>query len=155
MSQLVKLRQLSFAMILALAIICLASCEVKETMNYGYVPNEELLEAVRPGVHTRDQVQRLLGSPSAIGTFESNYWYYINRTTERVALLEAEALEQNVLVVEFGTDNLVAELYRFTLEDGKVIDPVTRQTPTRGQKINAIQQLLSNIGRFNPNRENR
>jgi outer membrane protein assembly factor BamE (lipoprotein component of BamABCDE complex) len=155
MSRTAKLQQISFVTIFAFVSICLASCEVKETMNYGYVPDEELLEAVRPGVQTRDQIQRLLGSPSTIGTFESNYWYYINRTTERVALLEAEALEQNVLVVEFGTDDRVAELYRFTLEDGKVIDPVTRQTPTRGQKINVFQQLLNNIGRFNPNREDR
>lgn len=128
----------------------LAACDIQERFSHGYVPDQELIEAVRPGVHSRDQVARLLGSPSSIGTFEAQYWYYISRTVERVAMLEPEVIDQNVLVVEFDENDVVADLRQYTLEDGRIIDPVTQTTPTRGQELNLIQQLLGNIGRFTP-----
>lgn len=139
------------ARVLAVAgTVALAGCTVAQVNTHGYVPDDELVEAIRPGFHDRDAVQRLLGSPSSIGTFESQYWYYVSRTVENFAFFPPETLDQQVLVVEYDALDTVAELYRFDIEDGQVIDPVTRTTPTRGRKLSIIQQLLGNIGRFNP-----
>ena len=35
-----------------------------------------------------------------------------------------------------------------TIEDGIVIDPVSRATPTHGRDLGLLEQLLGNIGRF-------
>ncbi len=54
-----------------------------------------------------------------------------------------------MLAVAFDDTGLVSELRQYTLEDGRIIDPVTRKTPTLGRELNIIEQLFGNIGRFN------
>jgi outer membrane protein assembly factor BamE (lipoprotein component of BamABCDE complex) len=60
-------------------------------------------------------------------------------------------LEQNVAVVEFDDKGFVRDIRRYTLEDGVVINPVTRKTPAVGKELSFLEQIFGNIGRFNAN----
>ena len=115
----------------------------------GYVPDQETIERVRAGVDNRDSVARMLGSPSSVATFDDRTWYYVSKRTERVAFFNDKVVDQRVLAVAFDETGLVSELRQYTLEDGRIIDPVTRKTPTLGRELNIIEQLFGNIGRFN------
>src|SRR6185437_4416551 len=42
----------------------------------GNLPDPEKLAEIQPGVKTKDEVTKLLGTPSAVGTFDSKTWYY-------------------------------------------------------------------------------
>ncbi|MEO1329892.1 MAG: outer membrane protein assembly factor BamE [Pseudomonadota bacterium] len=127
----------------------LAACSpIKKT--HGYTPREAELEGVRVGADTRESVMQKIGRPSTLGTFDAKEWYYISQQTEAFAFYEPEIVDRTVVTVSFDEDGLVSEVGRYGLEDGKVIDLVTRTTPTAGRRLTILQQIFANVGRFNP-----
>jgi outer membrane protein assembly factor BamE (lipoprotein component of BamABCDE complex) len=116
--------------------------------NRGYVPDPTALERVKPGRQTRGDVADILGTPSSVTPFTDDTWIYIHRKTSTVAFFEPKVLEQNVVVVDFDDAGLVRDVRRYSLEDGKLIDPVTRKTPAPGKELTFLEQLIGNIGRF-------
>ena len=115
----------------------------------GNEPDPEKVLAVHPGINTRQQVAQLLGTPSTTGTFDRNTWYYISNRTTRFAFFDPEIVDQEVLVVKFDEGGTVSDMYIYGVEDGRVIEPVERETPTFGQELTVLQQLIGNFGRFN------
>lgn len=115
----------------------------------GYVPTAEDLERIKAGLQGRDEVREILGTPSSVSNFADDRWYYISKKTRTVAFYTPEVLEQNVVVVEFDDAGFVKDLHRLALEDGQLIDPVTRKTPSPGRELSFLEQLLGNLGRFN------
>lgn len=132
-----------------LSIVLAVSACSPTIENRGYVPDAEALERVKPGGQTRGDVAELLGTPSAVTPFSDDTWIYIQRKTSTLAFFEPRVLEQNVVVVDFDGGGLVREVRRYTLEDGKIIDPVTRKTPAPGKELSFLEQLVGNVGRFN------
>ncbi len=139
------------ALILAASLTLAAACSpMKETR--GYVPDETLLGELRPGVHDRNSVASLLGSPSSVATFDSATWYYITRRTEQLAFFAEEVVEQQVVAIDFDDKGVLTGVRRFTLEDANDIQLVERQTPSRGKELTLLQQIFGNIGRFTPDK---
>ena len=136
---------------LALCGLLLACSPLKEVR--GYVPDDDDVAAVKPGVHDRASVAKLLGSPSATANFDGETWYYISKRSERLAFFKETVTEQRVLAVGFDREGLVAQLRRFNLADGKDLAAVERVTPTRGKELGLLEQLFGNIGRFTPQRD--
>jgi outer membrane protein assembly factor BamE (lipoprotein component of BamABCDE complex) len=132
----------------AVACLVLAACQATIDSR-GYVPTEEDLERVKAGLQGREEIQEILGSPSSVSTFRDDRWYYISKKTRSVAFFQPKVLEQKVVVVEFDDTGLVKELRRFELEDGLIIDPVTRKTPAPGRELSFLEQLIGNFGKFN------
>lgn len=128
-------------------IIALSACEGRID-THGFVPNPELVAQVEPGVQDKFDVSEILGSPSAVATFDEATWYYITQKSRSFAFFKPEILDQSVLVVRFDDAERVASLNRYTIEDGVIVDPVTRRTPTAGNELSVLQQLFGNIGRF-------
>ncbi len=114
----------------------------------GNIPNPELVSKISPGVHTRDDVAILLGSPSTVSTFQDSKWYYIGQKTTSFAFFEPEVLERQVIVISFDEKGTVEHTKTYGLADGQAIDPVDRITPTEGRKLTFLQQLIGNVGRF-------
>ena len=127
--------------------LLLASCS-SEPLTRGYVPDQDRLAELQPGVHDRNSVEEILGSPSNIGTFQDSTWYYVTRHTEKLAFFEEEVKEQQVVAIQFDDAGLVSEIRQYSLDDAQVIEPVDRVTPTRGRELTIIEQLIGNIGRF-------
>lgn len=115
----------------------------------GNLLDPDRLKEIEPGRQDRQQVADILGSPSTIGTFSDKKWYYISRRTSRVAFLEPEILDQRVIVITFDDGGAVKDIRELNAEDRREIEMVGRTTPTAGQGITVVQQLLGNIGRFN------
>lgn len=136
------------ALALCIAAIALAGCEPMIDTR-GNLPDPETVLEVQPGVHDRNQVASILGTPSTVATFEDDTWYYVSRRTERIAFFEPEVVDQQVLVVKFDDTGLVSDMKVYGLEDGQVVEPVDRVTPTAGRELTVLQQLFGNIGRFN------
>ncbi|MCI4662923.1 MAG: outer membrane protein assembly factor BamE [Neomegalonema sp.] len=138
---------LSASMLMMITGLGLAACSpMRQT--HGYSPRPGELESLSAGVDDRASVQRKLGQPSTIGSFDDADWYYISMKTETVAFYAPEVVEQQVVTVSFGEDGRVADIGRFGIEDGQVIDLVTRTTPTSGRKLTILQQIFANLGRF-------
>ncbi len=114
----------------------------------GNFPDSEMVSKISPGIHSRIDIQSLLGSPSTVSTFQDSKWYYIGQKSTQFAFFEPEVLERTVLVVSFDAAGLVETTRIYDLADGQAIDPVDRVTPTEGREITILQQLLGNLGKF-------
>jgi outer membrane protein assembly factor BamE (lipoprotein component of BamABCDE complex) len=135
-----------------LLCITLAACAPTLVMQ-GYVPDEETLAGVEQGVDTKNAVVTKLGSPSTIATFDDDTWIYVNKRSEVFAFFEPTVLSQSVVAINFDPEGRVEEIRRFTLEDGRLIDPITRKTPTQGRELGLLEQLFGNVGRFSTSTE--
>ncbi len=140
-----RMRHLILAALLPVALgACAQSVNVR-----GNLPEPENLSKISPGVHSREDVASLLGSPSTISTFQDDKWYYIGQKTTQFAFFAPEVLERKIIEISFDSACMVAASKIYTLEDGQEIDPVDRMTPTEGKKLTILQQLLGNVGKFN------
>lgn len=126
----------------------LLACTPQQT-TVGHIPREREIKELRPGVHDRESVRELLGSPGSLASFEGETWIYVQRKSERLAFFEEKPLSQNVVVVAFDEQGVLKSVNRYELKDGKPIVPVDRETPTRGKELTFLQQVFGNFGRFN------
>ena len=134
------------ALALAAFLGAAACAPVKDTR--GYMPDQEQVAQVTPGVTTKDKVYDLFGSPSSMGTFDQKVWYYIEKKTEKRAFTPEETTDQQVLAVEFDQSGTVTEIKRWGMKDGVAVTPVARVTETRGRELSFLQQVFGNLGRF-------
>ena len=126
----------------------LAGCEETYT-NHGFTPQIADLETISAGEDTRGSVLRKLGRPSSISSFDSDSWFYEASRIERYAFYEPKVVERTVVTVNFDEQGLVERVGRYGVEDGEIIDLVTRTTPTYGRELTVLQQIFGNLGRFN------
>jgi outer membrane protein assembly factor BamE (lipoprotein component of BamABCDE complex) len=138
----------TFSAVLALSV-ALGGC-VPTYSNHGFTPQLAQLDEIEAGIDTRGSVQRRLGRPSTIGSFDSDTWYYIASRMERYAFYAPRVVDRTVVVVRFDEAGLVSSVSRYGLEDGQVVDLVTRTTPTYGRELTVLQQIFGNVGRINP-----
>ena len=125
----------------------LGACEQSVQVR-GNLPDPDVVSKITPGSQTRNDIARLLGSPSTVSTFEDSKWYYIGQKKIEFAFFEPEVLERKVIVVSFDEGGFVEETKTYTLGDGKTIDPVDRITPTEGRELTILQQIFGNLGRY-------
>lgn len=138
------------ACLAAIAIgLSLAACAPK-IVQHGNVPDEEQVVQIQPGLDNKSRVQQLLGSPSTSGSFGEEVWYYISKKTEQTGFLEPDLVDQGVLAVTFDNDGVVSNLKVYDKSDGRLVAMVDRVTPTHGNQLTIVQQLLGNLGRFDP-----
>ena len=132
----------------ALLVLLLAACAARVDSR-GNLPDPDGVAEIAAGALSRDQVAELLGSPSSISTFDGEAWYYISKRTESLAFFEPDVSERKVVIVRFDRNGLVNGIETLGLEHGREIKPVERETPTAGNELTILDQLIGNFGRFN------
>ena len=133
----------------AVSAAALTGC-TREKDLHGTLPDKELVAEIKPGQTRQEDVTRILGTPSAMATFDKETWYYIGEKTETLAFFKPDILEHKVLVVHFTKEGVVEDIEQVDAKkDGKSVTPVARETPTKGKELTLIQQLVGNVGRFN------
>ncbi len=131
----------------ALAGVSLAACQAPVEVR-GNLPDAERVTQLEPGVHSRNDVASILGTPSTTSSFDDSAWYYIGSKTRQFAFFDPQVLERDVLVIAFDEFDTLASAERLTLEDGESISMVSRETPSEGRDMTIVQQLFGNLGRF-------
>jgi len=115
----------------------------------GNKPDPDILAEIKEQQYSRAEVEQLIGTPSTVAVFSSETWLYISKTTETWAFLDPEVVEQTVVVVQFNDNDQVASIDTLGVEDGRIVTLNENRTPTLGNDLSAIEQLLNNVGRFN------
>lgn len=132
----------------AIALIAafgLSAC-VGETLHRGYIPSESALQQVQIGA-PREQVLLALGTPSTTADFGGEVFYYISQVTNRpIAFLNPHVVDQTVLAIYFDQNHQVSNIANYGLQDGRVIDLVSRTTPTGGKDFSFLSQLFAATG---------
>ena len=107
------------------------------------------LSQIRPGMQTRDDVARILGSPSSTSVFGEENWYYISDLVETRSIFDRETKDRQVVNIRFDNSGVVREVDTFGLERGTAVELVERETPTFGETVTLVNQVMGNLGRFN------
>jgi outer membrane protein assembly factor BamE (lipoprotein component of BamABCDE complex) len=139
-------RSMIFSAILGIGLVagCAASVEQR-----GNLPTQDKIAEVHPGSTTKDEVIKILGSPSSVGIFNDKSWYYISRRTGQFAFFDPNVLDQQVYILNFDDQGVVKAVDHKVLEDGKEIVPVARTTPAPGRELSFLEQVIGNLGKFN------
>ena len=131
-------------------VMCLALVACAPRLDTrGNLPDPDQLTKIIPGQHTRMQVAEILGSPSNISTFDRETWYYVSQRTETTAFFEPNLITRQVIILRFDKVGTLADIRTIGLEEGHNVLPVERETPTSGNELSIIEQLLGNLGKFN------
>jgi outer membrane protein assembly factor BamE (lipoprotein component of BamABCDE complex) len=62
--------------------------------------------------------------------------------------MQPKITDQRVFAVYFDKNKKVQRVANYGLEDGKLIDFVTRTTPTAGAESSFVRNMLTNLLRF-------
>ncbi len=136
-------------MLVFLVVLITTSC-VKTPENSGYVKGGAVnMDRIKIGVTDKNDVQYLLGSPSSTSTFGEDTWYYIGLKMENSAYLKSEVVDQDILIVKFNENGIVTDIIRKGGEDRRNIAISEDETPTEGNRMTVMEQLLGNLGRYN------
>lgn len=131
-----------------LALIALGAC-TSQYRQHGYVPPEEELQQIIPGIDTRASVEDVIGVPTSAGVLRDSGYYYIETHIRHFAWKRPEVIDREVLAITFDEAGVVENLVTYGLEDGKVV-PLTRRVTKAGDgDIGFIRKLFGNIGGLN------
>lgn len=130
------------------SIVFLTNC-TPITSYHGFNASETLREKLKTQTMTLNEVKSRFGPPSLSETEgESSTLYYISYIKERYAVFSPEITDRKVTALHFQKETL-SDFKEYALKDGAIIDINTNETPTYGKDLNVVQQILSNVGRFN------
>lgn len=129
-------------------VLAVAGCELPVQV-HGNLPEDEQIAKLEPGQQGRTDIANLLGTPSALSTFQDDTWYYIGVKQTQFAFFDPDIKERNVLVLTFDDQDRLLDKKLYTQADTREVDLVDKVTPTEGRSLTLLQQLLGNIGRFN------
>ncbi len=138
-----------------LLLTTLAGCSLPGFLSYppqqrgNHVEIDQLKQLV-PGTSTRADVMALVGSPTAKATFDDNTWLYIGEVTRPVIGGTQAVLDQQVVVLTFDDKGVLRVVNKKTADDAWPVAMASGATPSPGSEANIMQQLLGNVGRFNP-----
>lgn len=133
---------------LAVAALALATaCENMVSIR-GFAPAPGAVDKLEVGTQSREDVQRLIGSPSAVATFNPNVWYYISEKQEGWGPSKPWITDQNVIQITFNESGRVDKIKYYDMKDAQNITMVARTTPTSGKELTVLEQILGNVGRF-------
>jgi outer membrane protein assembly factor BamE (lipoprotein component of BamABCDE complex) len=119
----------------------------------GFAPTPGSVEKLEIDTQSREDVVRLIGSPSTVATFNPNVWYYISQKQEYYAFFNPTMLEQNIMQLSFNESGRLTAIKKYDLSDARDIDMVSRITPTAGKEITVLEQIMGNVGRFSGPRQ--
>ncbi|WP_417470726.1 outer membrane protein assembly factor BamE [Maricaulis sp.] len=139
-------RRVRLSILIAACAIGASACNpILRSHGYRYTLGEE--PSIMPDEDTRDSVMQRLGNPSMRGTFDENTWFYVSATRESLAYLQPVTRDRRIVAIRFNEETgAVTDVVEYTLEDGRMVDYVSRETPTRGRELSLLEQLLGNIG---------
>jgi outer membrane protein assembly factor BamE (lipoprotein component of BamABCDE complex) len=127
------------------AFLCLglvAACS-PEINRRGYYPKAGALAQVSEGM-AKSEVEGILGSPSTTASinFQGDSYYYISSVSQGRAFLEPIETQREVIAVRFNKQDAVTSVAQYGLEDGRVININSRETPSPGSEFNILNELL-------------
>lgn len=149
MNKLIRSSHMAFARALVLGAFALGTVACTPSVDVrGNLPSPEVLSQITVGKTTREEVQTLLGTPSATATFGDESWQYISSRTETVAFFKPELKDRKAISISFDRNGVVKDMVTRGMADGLAIQTVDRETATAGKEMSILEQLVGNVGKF-------
>ncbi|MCS5602097.1 MAG: outer membrane protein assembly factor BamE [Paracoccus sp.] len=138
----------AFRNLLILAFVAVLAACAPVYRNHGYVPPDSDLAQVVVGQTSMDQLEGLIGRPSAQGLLTGAGWYYVGSRWRNFGALPPQEVDREVVAISFAPNGVVSNIERFGQERGRVVVLSRRVTEGSVTEVSFIRQLLSNLGNF-------
>jgi len=142
-----------FSICLVVSGLMLASCS-EEVENRGYVTKFSDFSKVKPGVSTKTDVIQALGSPTATSIFGQETWFYLGKEETKETFFTPEVKNYEGYSIVFNEKGIVTSIDKKDKNSLRDFQASGDSTPTAGNKVTVMQQLLGNLGKFNPAAKN-
>ena len=142
-----RFRKLTKCIMVACLALSVGACSAR-VANRGNQPDPALIADIASGGISKQEIREILGSPSSANTFGQETWYYISEITETLAFFEPEVKERQVLIIKFDDEGKMQALEHLDLKDGRRLAHIERVTPTFGQELTVVGQIIGNFRRF-------
>ena len=139
--------------VLSISVLCFlavgACAPIVNTRGNLISPSK--FQQVQANTSTRADVVHFWGPPTTTSPFDPNLWYYIGETTTQRGIFAPDVEKRRIIRIRFDSNNndTVVEVSDLDTKQAKDVDLVSRTTPTAGKEFTAIQQFISNLGKFN------
>jgi len=112
----------------------------------GYMAKPGAFDQIGNGM-AKSEVEGILGSPSTTASvnLQGDSYYYITSVTESRAFLAPRETSREVIAIRFDQNDQVVSFAQYGLEDGRIININSRQTPVAGSDLSVLQQLFRGI----------
>ncbi len=105
---------------------------------------------LQPGSSTRADVTSIIGTPTTRATFDDNTWIYVGEVTKLTVAGFPGIIRQEVVVLNFDGNGTLRSVHKMTGKDAVRVAMVSRTTPSPGSEASFLQQVVGNVGRYNP-----
>jgi outer membrane protein assembly factor BamE (lipoprotein component of BamABCDE complex) len=138
--------------VMLISCVLLSSCAwlMPSPQLRGNKVDPESMKELTPGTSTKADVSAIIGSPTARDSFDDNTWLYISEVTQQRIGRTLGELQQNVVVLTFDDKGVLKSIDKLDQADALPVSVIARTTASPGTEASFLQQLLGNIGRFNP-----
>lgn len=144
------MKKLHLTVTILCASLCLAAlggCAPTVNARGNFVKDYQMV-TIEPGISTKSDVLRAMGSPTTTDPFDDTVWYYIGQTTEKKGIFDPKVTDERIVMVDFDEMDVVT-----TIKDvggNREEIPFSREkTPTSGNEMTVMQQFFGNLGKFN------
>lgn len=136
-------RALGFVVVLAAASGC-----TRLDRFHGFTPSDAELSTVQVGQTTKAAVIGDFGPPLSDGSLENNAIYYVSSQFTYFGALPPEEVDRQVVAIRFDANDVVRNVTRYTLEDGRVVGLDRRVTEDGINDVTFLSQLIGSFGRI-------
>ncbi len=122
-----------------------------EINHRGYYPKKGALAQVSEGM-AKSEVEGILGSPSTTASvnYQGDSYYYITSISQGRSFLEPVETSREVIAVRFDKQDQVSSVAQYGLEDGRIINLNSRETPSAGREFSLLKELFRSGAKFGP-----
>ncbi len=112
----------------------------------GHQFQDEDLNQVKEGM-SKEQVTLALGTPDTQSAVAGGAYYYISTTAvQPMAFMKPSVTDRHIVAVYFNKQDRVEKIANYGLQDGQVVDFVSRETPSYARDQGLLKELFRNIG---------
>ena len=132
-----------------LILIIVSSCTQKKVIKHHGIPFlEKKQSSLIVDVSNKNDVKKILGSPSTISNFNDDMWIYIERKqtqSELMKLGQMRILKNDILVLEFNNFGILNKKKLIDISEMNKIQIAEKTTDTVNKNRNFLYDFMSSM----------
>jgi len=136
-------------LLILIILIFISNCSLNDVVKHHGVYNlEKKHSRLISNKSNKNDIIKLLGPPSTVGTFDTDVWIYIERSTSSSRLLKLgkrKLLTNNVLIIEIDNKGLMNSKLFLNKEKMKDLDFTKDTTAINTTKRSFIYDFLGSL----------
>jgi outer membrane protein assembly factor BamE (lipoprotein component of BamABCDE complex) len=146
-----KTPQIALLLLLTTLVFgCNTSSKDENYENRGYVTKFSDFSAIKEGKSDKQEVLQTLGTPTTTSLFGEEQWIYAGGEVTKETFFEPKVKSYQSFTITFDESGIVKKVATGQKANLRKFNISKDETTTSGNSVTLFQQLLGNVGKFNP-----